>query len=44
MGIPFRMVVSDKTIAVNKYEIKGRLETESKLADKKEIFEILALK
>lgn len=44
MGIPFRMVVSDKTIAVNKYEIKGRLEPESKLADKKEIFEILALK
>ena len=44
MGIPFRMVVSDKTIAVNKYEIQGRLETESKLADKKEIFEILALK
>jgi prolyl-tRNA synthetase len=44
MGIPYRIVISDKTISSEKYEIKGRTETESKLVDKTELFEILALK
>jgi prolyl-tRNA synthetase len=43
MGIPKRVVISEKTISSNKYELKKRQEEESKLVDKKELFEILEL-
>jgi threonyl-tRNA synthetase len=31
MGIPYRVVVSDKTLADNKVELKNRLTNETKL-------------
>jgi prolyl-tRNA synthetase len=33
MGIPYRVVVSEKTLATNQYEIKGRTETEAQFLD-----------
>jgi prolyl-tRNA synthetase len=44
MGIPYRVVVSDKTVSANKIELKKRQEEQSKLVDKNELFDILALK
>ena len=44
MGIPYRVVVSDKTMSANKIELKKRQEEQSKLVDKNELFDILALK
>ena len=38
MGIPYRIVVSDKTLAENKAEITARATGETKLVDLKEIF------
>lgn len=33
MGIPYRVVVSDKTVAVGQFELKERIKTESQLVD-----------
>ncbi|MEK7646941.1 MAG: aminoacyl--tRNA ligase-related protein [Patescibacteria group bacterium] len=41
LGMPYRVVVSEKTIAASKYEIKKRAEQDVKLADKNELLNIL---
>lgn len=41
-GIPYRVVVSNKTINQAKYEIKKRTENDTKLVDKAELFNMLA--
>lgn len=41
LGMPYRVVVSDKTIAAGKYEIKKRSEKEIKLVEKNELLNIL---
>lgn len=43
MGIPYRIVVSDKTIKEKKFEIKKRTEKTAKLLDKGGILEVLAV-
>jgi prolyl-tRNA synthetase len=42
MGIPCRVVISEKTIADRQYEIKKRTEKESNLVSKQELLKILA--
>lgn len=41
MGIPYRIVVSEKTIATNQYELKRRTETEPRLASLEEAIKLL---
>jgi prolyl-tRNA synthetase len=41
IGIPVRFIVSDKTVAENKIEVKNRTETESRLISEDEVFSIL---
>ncbi|MFA5004163.1 MAG: aminoacyl--tRNA ligase-related protein [Candidatus Saccharimonadales bacterium] len=41
MGIPYRVVVSEKTVAANKFECKKRTETESKLLDEESLIKQL---
>lgn len=43
LGIPKRVVVSDKTVAVNQYEIKGRTEHDARLVSKAELFKQLGI-
>jgi prolyl-tRNA synthetase len=43
LGIPTRVVVSDKTVAANNYEVKGRSEAEAALVDQQQLFKILGL-
>lgn len=42
IGIPYRVVISEKTIAQEKVEVKKRNETEAKLLTKEELLKILA--
>jgi prolyl-tRNA synthetase len=42
VGLPYRLVVSDKTLAAGKWELKRRTESESKLATTEELLSILA--
>ena len=42
MGIPYRVVVSEKNIESRKFELKKRTENESRLVTKNELFTILA--
>ncbi len=42
LGIPYRIVISEKTIKNDNYEIKKRTETESQLHPKSEIIKIVA--
>ena len=39
IGIPIRIVVSDKTLKENKFEFKKRNEDKSELINKKQLFE-----
>ncbi len=41
IGIPYRVVISEKTVAQNKVELKRRNSEEIKLVDKKELVKIL---
>lgn len=41
MGIPFRVVISDKTVAGNNYEIKARQASESTIVDLSEALKVL---
>lgn len=41
MGIPHRIVVSDKTIAENKIEYKARTESSARMIDEAELFKLL---
>ncbi len=41
LGIPFRIVVSDRSLKAGGYEIKGRTEAESKIVSKDELFSLL---
>ena len=41
LGIPKRVVVSDKTVGQDKYELKGRTEQEARLVTKKELLNAL---
>jgi prolyl-tRNA synthetase len=41
LGIPTRVVVSDKTVGQDKYELKGRTEQEARLVTKKELLNAL---
>lgn len=43
LGIPTRVVVSDKTVAANNFEVKGRSEAEAKLVGQQQLFKILGL-
>ncbi|HET7320140.1 MAG TPA: aminoacyl--tRNA ligase-related protein [Candidatus Saccharimonadales bacterium] len=43
LGIPTRVVVSDKTVDANNYEVKGRSEAEATLVDQQQLFKILGL-
>jgi len=43
LGIPLRVVISDKTVAANQYEVKGRSEAEAKLVDQQALFKTLGL-
>lgn len=42
LGIPFRVVVSEKTIAAKKYELKARTAQETKLLDLEELIRTVA--
>lgn len=42
MGIPYRLVVSDKTVAAKRHELKRRTENEAKLLSMEEIVKALA--
>lgn len=42
MGIPYRAVVSSKTLETNKYELKKRTETDTKMVSKEELIKKLA--
>lgn len=42
MGIPYRLVVSEKTVAAGQYELKGRTETEPQMLAIDDILEFLA--
>jgi len=44
IGIPYRVVVSDKTLDENKFELKQRKSNESKLITSEELFNILNTK
>ena len=41
LGIPKRVVVSDKTVAQDQYEVKDRLGSDSRLVNKQELFKML---
>jgi prolyl-tRNA synthetase len=41
IGIPMRIVVSDKTVAEGKYEVKKRSEGGAKLVTENELFDLL---
>ncbi len=43
IGIPYRVVVSEKSLAAGGYEVKKRSESESKIVDEKEMFEIFGV-
>lgn len=40
LGIPYRVVVSEKTVALGKFEMKERKSGEVKMVDERELFEI----
>jgi prolyl-tRNA synthetase len=40
MGLPYRVVVSEKTIAAGQYELKGRTDQEARLLDKENVIKI----
>lgn len=42
LGIPYRLVVSDKTVQTTTYEIKKRTEADSQLLDKDAVIKLLA--
>jgi prolyl-tRNA synthetase len=42
MGIPYRVVVSDKTLASNQYEVKARTEDNAQLIDKNSLLKLVA--
>ncbi len=42
MGIPYRVVISEKTVASGTHELKGRTESEAKMLNSKEILAFLA--
>jgi len=42
LGIPYRVVVSDKTVAERKYEVKARTEGESRLLSFEEVTKLIA--
>jgi prolyl-tRNA synthetase len=44
MGIPYRVVVSEKTIASGKYEVKARTADEPQLLDKESLIKMVAQK
>lgn len=44
IGIPYRIVVSDKTIAEHKYELKPRTQQQTQLLDDKGIIQVLSAK
>lgn len=44
MGIPFRVVVSAKTLEKNVFELKARTETEAKLVDETELLKTLVVR
>jgi prolyl-tRNA synthetase len=41
MGIPYRLVISNKTVAADSYEVKRRTEAEAQNVNKTELFSIL---
>lgn len=41
LGLPSRLVISDKTLAQNKFELKHRTETEPRLVAERELLELL---
>lgn len=41
MGIPYRVVISEKTIKENKYELKKRTEKQAKLVNKSELLSVI---
>jgi prolyl-tRNA synthetase len=41
MGIPYRVVVSDKTVAVSSYEVKKRTENEAELMNQDQLLKML---
>lgn len=43
LGIPYRVVVSEKTEKAGKYELKARAEKETKLVDKEELLKEVAI-
>ncbi len=44
MGIPYRVVVSEKTLASNQYELKGRTEDATQLLDLDSVIKVVAEK
>ena len=42
LGIPYRVIVSAKTVAVNQVELKQRTSSETQMVDQNKISEILA--
>ena len=44
MGIPHRIVISNKTVEQNKYEYKKRTDTDSKMLSQDEVIKVLASK
>ena len=43
LGIPYRVVVSDKTVAVNQYEVKKRTASETTMVSEAALFETLSV-
>jgi prolyl-tRNA synthetase len=43
LGIPYRVVISDKTVAGQTYELKARQETESRQVSHEELLKVLGL-
>lgn len=44
IGIPYRVVVSEKTLASNQYEVKARTEDETQLLDKDSVIKTVAVR
>jgi len=44
LGIPYRVVISDKTVAADRFEIKARTAQESQLVNKDELFQLVTQK
>ncbi|HSX29111.1 MAG TPA: proline--tRNA ligase [Candidatus Saccharimonadales bacterium] len=42
LGIPYRVVVSDRTIKSNQYEVKKRTETDAQMLDKDNVIKVVA--